>query len=104
MNAFINPRNGASLTNTTDVTAHGISLFQGNAQPNNINDMFVPKNDISIAEPIDVQIDELGNGVIQMYQLMGIINDEKVGGLEPLLSYMGDNFFSKGGPAIHEHH
>ena len=32
MNAFLNPRNGASLTNTIDVTAHSISLFQENEQ------------------------------------------------------------------------
>ena len=28
MNAFLNPRSGASLTNIIDVTAHSISLFQ----------------------------------------------------------------------------
>ena len=37
-----------------------------------------------------------------MYQLIGIINDEKVG-LESLLYYMNENFFSKDGPAINEH-
>ena len=72
MNAFLNPRNGASLTNIIDVTAHSISLFQENEQPKNINGIFIPKTDTSIAEPIDVQIDELGNNTIQMYQLIGI--------------------------------
>ena len=104
MNAFLNPRNGASLTNIIDVTAHSISLFQENEQPKNINDMFIPKTDISIAEPIEVQIDELGNNTIQMYQLIGIINDEQVGGLESLLNYMNENLFSKDDPAINEHH
>ena len=28
----------------------------------------------------------------------------KVGGLEPLLNYMTENFFTKGDPAINEHH
>ena len=28
--------------------------------------MFIPQADISIAEPIDVQIDELGNSIIHM--------------------------------------
>ena len=84
MDAFLNPRNGVSLTNIIDVTAHSISLFQENEQPKNINDMFIPKTDISIAEPIEVQIDELGNGIVQMYQLIGVINDEKVGGLESI--------------------
>ena len=39
-----------------------------------------------------------------MYQCMCIFNDEKVGGLEPLLKYMMESFFSKDGPAINEHH
>ena len=66
--------------------------------------MFIPKPDISIAEPIEVQIDELGNNIFQMYQLTGTINDEDVGGLEPLLTYMSENDFSKDDPAINEHH
>ena len=40
---------------------------------------------ISIAEPYDVQIDELGDNIIQIYQLIGDINDTKVAGLESLL-------------------
>ena len=36
MNAFSNPRNGTSLTNIIDVTAHSISLFQENEEPLNI--------------------------------------------------------------------
>ena len=39
-----------------------------------------------------------------MYQFIGIINDEKVGGLESLLNHMNENLFSKDGPAINEHH
>ena len=93
MNTFLNPRNGASLTNIIGVTAHGISLFQENEQPKHINDICIPKTDISIAEPIDVQIDELGNNTIQMYQFIGVINDEKIGGLESLLHYMNEHFF-----------
>ena len=58
MNAFLNTRNGASLTNIIDVTAHSISLFQEHEQPRNINEMFIPQTSISIAESIDVQIDE----------------------------------------------
>ena len=103
MNAFSNPRNGASLTNIIDVTAHNIFLFQENEQPKHINDTFIPKTDSSIAEPVDVQIDEFGNRTIQMYQLIGIINDETVG-LESLLNYMNDLSFSKDDPAINEHH
>ena len=30
---FLNPRNGASLTNIIDITAHSISLVHGNEQP-----------------------------------------------------------------------
>ena len=54
-----------------------------------------PQTCISIAEPIDVQIDELGNNIIQMYQLIGIINDEKVHGLERILKYMNENSLAK---------
>ena len=100
MNAFLNPRNGTILTNIVDVTVYSISLFQENEQLKTINDMFIPKTDTSIAEPIEVQIDELGNNTVQMYQLISIINDEKVGGLESLLNHMNENWFSKDDPAI----
>ena len=39
-----------------------------------------------------------------MHQFIGYINDRRVGGLEPLLNYMNENFFSKGDPAINGHH
>ena len=54
--------------------------------------------------PYGVQIDELGNNVIIMYQFIGDINDTKVGGLESLLNYMIENFFTKDDPATNEHH
>ena len=60
MNSFLTPHNGSSLTGVIDVTAHSISLFQENAPPNNIEDISIPQNDISIALPYDVVIDELG--------------------------------------------
>ena len=59
---------------------------------------------ISIALPYDVVIDELSNNDISMYKFIGDINDTKVAGLEPLLNYMNENFFSKDDPAINEHH
>ena len=105
MNAFLNPHNnGPSLTGIIDVTAHSIGLFQENEQPKNMLDIFIPKSDISVAEPYDVQIAELGDNIITMYQFIGDINDTKVGGLESLLNYMNENFFSKDDPAINEHH
>ena len=52
---------------------------------------------------MDIQIDETGNGIITMYQFIGNINDTKVGGLETLLNYMDENFFSKVDPAVNEH-
>ena len=62
MNAFLNSNNnGPQLTGAIDVTAHSISLFQENEPPKKIIHIFIPKSDISIAEPNDVQIDELGN-------------------------------------------
>ena len=89
MNVFLNPHGGTSLTGVIDITAHSISLFQENEPPQHIKDIFIPKSDISIAEPIDAQINELGNNTLQMYQLIGIINDEKVG-LESSLNYMNE--------------
>ena len=41
MDAFLNPRNGTILTNIVDVTAHSISLFQGNEPLKNMNDIFL---------------------------------------------------------------
>ena len=106
MNSFLNPHNKTSLTGIIDVTAHSISLYDKdtNEEPKNIKHIFIPKSDISVAEPYEVQIDELGDNIITMYQFIGDINDTKVGGLESLLNYMNDNFFSKDGPAINEHH
>ena len=54
--------------------------------------------------PYDVQVDELSNNYITMYQLIGEINDTKVGGLESLLNYKTENFFTKDDPATNEHH
>ena len=56
---FFYPRNGASLTSIIDVTAHRISSCQENEQPKDINGIFIPQEYISIAEPIDAQIDQL---------------------------------------------
>ena len=105
MNSFVNPNNnGPSLTGVIHVTAHSISIFQENEPPKNIMDIFIPKSDISTALPYDVIIDELCNNVITMYQFIGDINGTKVAGLESLLNYMSENFFTKDDPAINEHH
>ena len=104
MNAFLNHHNnGPSLTGIIDVTAHSIRLFQENEPPKNINDIFIPKTDSSVAGPYDVQIAELGDNISTMYQFIGD-NDTKVCGLESLLNCINEKFFSKGDPAIHEHH
>ena len=84
--------NGPSLTGVVDITANSISLFQNNCSPKSIEDIFISKSDISIAEPYDVQIDENGN-VIQMYQFLGDINDTKVAGLESILNCTSDKLF-----------
>ena len=101
MNSFLNPNNRTSLTGIIDVTANSINLLKEN-EIVDINDIFTSKSDISIAEPYDVVIDELGN-IIQMYQFVGDIDDTKVGGLESLLNYMNENFFSKDNPAVNSH-
>ena len=104
MGSFLNPHNGTSLTGVIDLTAHSISLFQENEEPQNIKDTFMNKHTVSIAEPYDVQIDENGDNFITMYQFIGGINDTKVAGLESLLNYMNENFFSKDEPAVNEHY
>ena len=48
-----------------------------------------------MAEPIHVQIDALGNNIIQMYQIIGIINDEQVPGFESILNYMSESLLAK---------
>ena len=92
MNAFLHPRTGASLTNIIHVTAHRYLYFK---KMNNleISEISILQTSISIAEPIDVQIDELGFNIIHMYQLIGIINDEKVPGLGSILNHINGNFF-----------
>ena len=57
--------------------------------------MFIPKTDINTAEPIDVKIDELDNNIIQIYQLIGIINDEQVLGLASILNHTNEHFLAK---------
>ena len=104
MNSFLTPQNGPSLTGVIDVTAHSISLFQENAPPKNIEDIFIPQSDIGIPLPYDVVIDELGKSVTIMYQLIVDIDDTKAGGLESLLNYTNENFLTKDDPAINEHH
>ena len=103
MNSFLNPHNGTSLTGVIDLTVHSISLFQENEEPQNIKNTFIHNNNISIAEPYDVQIDETGNNFITMYQFNGDINDTKVPGLESLLNYMNENFYNKDEPAVNNH-
>ena len=104
MNAFINlHNNGPSLTGTIDVTAHSISVFQEDELPKQINDISIPNSDIITAEPYDVQIGELGNTVITVYQFVGYINDTKVCGLEPLLNCMNENCYTKDNPVINQH-
>ena len=84
--------------------AHSTNLFRENEQHKNINEVFIPQTSISIAEPVDVQIDEPGNDIIQVYQFISIISGEKVPGSESILNYMNKNSFSKDDPAINEHH
>ena len=84
MNSFLNPHNGTSLTGVIDLTAHSISLFQENEAPQNIKDTLMNERIISIAEPYDVQIGEMGDNIIQMYQFIGGINGTDVAGLESL--------------------
>ena len=93
MNAFLDPRNGTSLTSIVGGAAHSISLFQENEQRKNINTILILQSSISISEPIGVQIDEIGHIFSTRYHVIGITNDEKAPALESILHYMGENFF-----------
>ena len=78
-------------------------IFQKDGTATNILDILFPYGDIAVAELIDVQTDETGNNVTQMYQLIGAINDERVPGPASSLNYINDNLYSKADPAINEH-
>ena len=66
MSACLDPRNGSSLTGITDVTAHSVSLFQKNNLRISMTYLSF-KQVFKIAEPIDVQIGELGDKSILNY-------------------------------------
>ena len=102
MNANIIPRNHTSFKNTIGITARSISLFQ-EEKLTNIFELVINQNIISIAEPVDIQKNELGNDVITMYQLVGDIDDNKVQGLESILNYITNNFHTKDDSAINQH-
>ena len=64
-------------------------MIQEDGTVKNILDILFPYGDIAVAELIDAQLNDLGP-VIQMYQFIGGINDERVPGLEPILNCIND--------------
>ena len=80
MNSFLSPHNGTSLTGVIDITAHSISLYDETVskEPENIKDIFIPKSDIGVAEPYDVQIDELGDNLLLCASLLNILMTQKL--------------------------
>ena len=102
MNSFLAPNNRISLTGIIDFTAHNIYLYQKDGTVKNILDILFSYGDIAVAELVDVQLTELGP-VIQLYQFIGPINDERVPGLESILNYINENFFNKSDPAVNEY-
>ena len=102
MKAYLRPRNHTFLNNTIGVHAHSISLFQ-EEKLINIFELLMNQNSISIAEPVEIQIDELGNNGFTMYGFVGDINDNKVPGLESILNYINDSFFAKNEGAVNQH-
>ena len=102
MNSFLAPNNRTSLTGVIDFTAHSIYLIQEDGTVQNILDILFPYGDIAVAELVDVQLNDLGP-VIQMYQFIVDINDERAPGLESILNYINENFFNKTDPAVNGH-
>ena len=78
-------------------------MFQRDGTVKNILDILFPYGDIAIAELAGVQINELGNNVIQLYQFVGDMHDKRVPGLESILQYINENCFSKADPAVNGH-
>ena len=86
MNSFLAPNSRTSLTGIIYFTAHNIYLIQEDGTVKNILDILFPYGDIAVAELVDVQLNGLGP-VIQMYQFIVDINNERVPGLESILNY-----------------
>ena len=66
-------------------------MTQEDGTVKDILDISYPYGDVAVAELVDVQLNDLGP-VIQMYQLIVYINDERVPGLESILNYINENF------------
>ena len=77
-------------------------MTQEDGTVKNILDILFAYGGIAVAELVDVQLNEFGP-VIQMYQLIGDINDNRVPGLESMLNYIDENLFNKADPAVNEH-
>ena len=57
---------------------------------------------ISVAEPVEIQIDDLGNNVITMCEFVGDINDNKALGLDIILNCINDALFAKHEGAVNQ--
>ena len=90
MNSFLAPNNRTSLTGIIDFTAHNVYLIQEDGTVKNILDILFPYGDIAVAELVGVQLNDIGP-VVQMYQFIVDINDERVPGLESILNYINEN-------------
>ena len=99
MNSFLNPSNGTSLKGIIGVTAQKIYLFQRDGTVKHILDRLFPYGYIAIAELVGVQINEIGNNVIQLYQFVGDINDKRNPGLESILNCINESL-NKADPAV----
>ena len=102
MNAYPNPGNHTSLNNIIDITAHSTGSSQEEKLTNNF-ELLINQTDISIAEPVEIQIDELGNNGITMYQFVGDTSDNKMPGLESIINYMNGNVYTTYDSAINQH-
>ena len=77
-------------------------MTQEDGTVKNTLDLLFAYGIIAVAELVDVQLNEFGP-VIQMYQFIVDINDNRVPGLESILNYTDENLFNKAGPAVNEH-
>ena len=78
-------------------------MFQRDGTVKHILDILFPYGYIAIAELVDVQINEICNNVIQLYQFVGEINDKRIPGLESILNCINESCLNKADPAVNGH-
>lgn len=78
-------------------------LFHQEEELTNIFGLLTSQDNISIAELVEIRIDEAGTNVSTMYQFVGGIHDNRGPGLEGILNCINDIFYTAYDSAINQH-